>query len=62
MDKSIKLTINGREFIGTLNDNQTVSDIIQMLPLNLELQRYAGHEYYTKLPTKPSIKSVPMSS
>ena len=62
MDKSIKLTIDGREFIGTLNDNQTVSDIIKMLPLNLELQRYAGHEYYGKLPSKPSIKGVTMTS
>lgn len=62
MSKSIKLTIKGKEFIATLNDNQTVDDILKMLPVELTLQRYAGHEYYSKLSEKPSIKGVPMTS
>jgi len=62
MSKSIKLTIEGKEFIASLNDNQTVNDILKMLPIELTLQRYAGHEYFSKLPQKPNIKDVPMTS
>lgn len=62
MEKSIKLTIDGKEYTATLNDNRTVDDILNMLPLELTLQRYAGHEYYCSLPQKPSIKGVPMTS
>jgi len=43
MSKSIKLTIDGKEYTATLNDNRTVDDILNMLPLELTLQRYAGH-------------------
>lgn len=35
---------------------------LNMLPMELALQRYAGHEYYGLLPQKPSIKGVPMTS
>ena len=62
MSKSIKLTIDGKEYTAALNDNRTVDDILNMLPLELTLQRYAGHEYYRSLPQKPSIKGVPMTS
>jgi len=57
MSKSIKLTIDGKEYTVALKD-----DILNMLPLELTLQRYAGHEYYCSLPQKPSIKGVPMTS
>ncbi|MDP4201703.1 MAG: cyclophilin-like fold protein [Bacteroidota bacterium] len=62
MSKSIRLTIDGKEFSVSLKDNQTVNDILKMLPLELTLQRYAEHEYYGKLPQKPSIKGVLMTS
>ena len=62
MKKLIKLTIDGKEYTATLNENRTVEDILDMLPLELTLQRYAGHEYYSSLPKKPSIKGVPMTS
>jgi len=62
MSKSIKLTIDGKEYAATLNDNRIVEDVLNMLPLELTLQRYAGHEYYSPLPQKPSIKGVPMTS
>jgi len=45
MSKSIKLTLDGKEYTATLNDNRTVEDIVNMLPMELTLQRYAGHEY-----------------
>lgn len=62
MNKSMKITIEGKEYTVTLNDNRCVDDILNMLPLELTLQRYAGHEYYSSLPQKPSIKGVPMTS
>jgi hypothetical protein len=62
MGKSIKLTLNGKEYTAKLNDNRTVEDILNMLPVELTLKRYAGHEYYSSLPQKPSIKGVPMTS
>ena len=62
MDKSIKLTLDGKEYTATLNYNRTVEEILNMLPMELTLQRYAGHEYYSSLPQKPSIKGVPMAS
>lgn len=58
----MKLTLDGKEYIATLNDNRTVEDLLNMLPMELTLQRYAGHEYYSSLPKKPSIKGVPMTS
>ncbi|WP_141500017.1 cyclophilin-like fold protein [Paenibacillus luteus] len=45
MGKSLKLTLDGREFTAVLNENLTVDDLLNMLPLELTLQRYAGHEY-----------------
>lgn len=62
MDKSIKLTINGRAYAVKLNVNRTVESILTMLPLELTLKRDAGHEYYGLLPEKPSIKGVAMTS
>jgi len=60
--KSIKLTIDGKKYTATLNKNRTVEDILNMLPMELTLQRYAGHEYYSALQKKPSINGVPMTS
>ena len=62
MGKSIKLTLDVKEYTATLNDNRTAKDILNMLPMELTLQRYAGHEYYSSLPQKPSIKGVLMTS
>ncbi|MDD9793487.1 cyclophilin-like fold protein [Priestia megaterium] len=62
MRKSIKLTLDGKEYTARLNDNRTVEDILNMVPMKLTLQRYDGHEYYSSLPKKPSIKGVPMTS
>lgn len=62
MGKSIKLTLDGKEYTVTLNDNRTAEEILNMLPMELTLQRYADHEYYSSLPKKPSIKGVPMTS
>lgn len=62
MTQSLKLTLKGQSFTATLNENRTVDDILEMVPMGLTLQRYAGHEYYSSLPKKPSTKGVPMTS
>ena len=62
MSRSIRLTIDGKEYTATLNDRCTAEDILNMLPMELTLKRYAGHEYYSSLSQKPSIKGVPMTS
>lgn len=62
MKKSIKLIIDGKEYTAVLNDNETVKDILNMLPLELTLHRFKEHEYYSSLPETPSIKGVPMTS
>lgn len=62
MNKTIKITIDGNAFTAKLNINRTVEDFLRLLPLELQLQRYAGHEYYGKLPRKLSIKDVPVTS
>ena len=60
--ESIRITLDGKSYPVTLNDNQTVKDLVGMLPLDLSLQRYDGHEYYSRLSKKPSIIGVPMTS
>ena len=45
MKKSIKLVIDKKECTATLNDNETVKDILSMLPMELTLH-YAGQEYF----------------
>ncbi|WP_320053543.1 cyclophilin-like fold protein [uncultured Acetobacteroides sp.] len=62
MSRTIRISIEGRKFEASLNSNQTVDDLLKMLPLELTLQRYAGHEYFGKLPQKPSVKGVEMTS
>lgn len=62
MGNIIKLTLDGKNYTATLKDNRTVEDILNMLPLELTLQRYAGHEYYSSLPEKPSMEGVPVTS
>lgn len=62
MSKSIKIILSGKEYSAVLNNNNTVDDIISMMPMELTLKRYGGHEYYCALTHKPSIKGVPMTS
>ena len=62
MEKQMRLIINGKEFTVTLNDNLTVDELKTMLPLDLILQNYEGHEYYGSLPKHISQRGVKMTS
>ena len=58
----MELKLDGKSYTVKLNENKTVRDILDMLPLTLHLQRRGGHEYYDALPEKPEIAGVPMTS
>ena len=61
-EKAMKLTLNAQEYNVTLNDNSTIDDILKLLPMTLEMQRYAGHEYYASLSETPTIEGVTKTS
>ena len=56
MDK-IKLKINNNEYEVILEDNDTVKDLIKLLPLNINMSELNGNEKYYYLDN--SIKSNP---
>lgn len=62
MGMLIRLTIDGKEFTATFNDNRTAEDITDMMPMELTLQRFNDHEYYSTLPKKPSVKGAATTS
>ncbi len=51
----LNLTIDGKQYQAKLFDSTTRNDIEKMLPLELTLTRYAGHEYYSELPSTPDM-------
>lgn len=51
----MKITINGTPYEVLLDENVTVADIVGHLPLELEMERYADHEYYAELPFTPAF-------
>lgn len=51
--ESMKIQINGTEYVVQTDDNETVADIVANAPVALELSRYAGHEYTATLPFAP---------
>jgi len=64
IEKGYNMTIklNDQAYTVNLEDNDTVIDIVKMLPLEQEFVRYAEHEYYTELPDKPAFDSVEKTS
>ncbi|WP_455615019.1 cyclophilin-like fold protein [Eisenbergiella sp.] len=58
----MKLILEGKSYTVKLNENKTVRDILDMLPLSLNLQRRGGHEYFNALPEKPELTGAPMTS
>lgn len=38
-----------------VTDNITTREILEHMPLNLSMRRFAGHEYFADLPFKPDI-------
>ena len=57
MPTTLKITLENHEFSVKLVESSTLDDILTLLPLELELSRYAEHEYYADLPDK--ITAIP---
>ena len=53
--EQMKVSINNKEYDVELDDNETTRDILANMPLELNLVRYAGHEYYSELPFTPKF-------
>lgn len=47
------ITLNETEYEVSLDQNETVKDIVSNMPLNLDMVRYADHEFYSELPFTP---------
>ena len=48
----MRITINRKSFAVTLADNALSHSISAMCPINLDMSRSGGHEYYAALPNK----------
>lgn len=51
--ETMKITMDGTTYEVALDQNETVTDLVSHLPLELEIERYADHEYYAELPFTP---------
>ena len=56
-DIKLKITINDKKYSATILNNETAKEIINMLPLEIEMQELNGNEKYYNIDKK--IKSNP---
>ena len=52
-NESMTIKVNEIEYEVVLDQNETVNDIMEKMPLSLHMVRYAGHEFYSELPFVP---------
>ena len=50
---NMKVIMNNKEYEVELDNNDTTNDILANMPFDLNLQRYAGNEYYGELSFEP---------
>lgn len=51
----MSVTIKGKKYAVKLDNNKTVNALVKMLPLNLSMEKFDGHEYYSELTKKPLV-------
>ena len=51
-DMKIKIIVNNQEFIATMQDNTASQELLQMLPLQLEMTELNGNEKYHQFSDK----------
>lgn len=49
----MKVIMNNKEYEVELDNNDTTNDILSNIPFDLNMQRYAGNEYYGELSFRP---------
>ena len=52
---SMAIKLGDKSYSIEMKDNVTIQDILEKLPLSLNMKRYAGHEYYAELPFRPAF-------
>lgn len=52
---SMQILIDGKTYAAALEDNVTARDIAARLPLELDMKRFGGHEFYAELPFRPEF-------
>lgn len=52
---SILINIEDKNFSVELEDNVTIQEIFDKLPLSLNMSRFADHEFYAELPFRPKF-------
>ena len=55
----IRMDVEGRSIMATLDDNDTARDLASLLPLTLTLRDYAATEKISDLPRRLSTKGAP---
>lgn len=54
---TMNITIGDMTYAVRLDDNETTRDIVENMPLEMSMVRYAGHEYYSELSFTPEFDS-----
>lgn len=54
-EESMTIKVNETEYEVVLDQNETVKNIVENMPLTLDMVRYAGHEFYAELPFTPAF-------
>lgn len=54
-EESMTIKVNETEYEVVLDHNETVKNIVENMPLTLDMVRYAGHEFYSELPFTPAF-------
>ncbi|MFH8136305.1 cyclophilin-like fold protein [Pantoea osteomyelitidis] len=58
----IKIHVDGKTLLATLNDSEASRDFASMMPLTLQLKDYAGAEKISDLPARLSTSGSPNGS
>lgn len=61
-EEIINIIIDNKEYEAELENNNTVKDIMEHLPVEIVMERYANHEFSGKLPFKPASISEKTSN
>lgn len=54
-EENMTIKANETEYEVVLNQNESVKNIVENMPLTLDMVRYAGHEFYAELPFTPAF-------
>lgn len=57
MASDVKIYIDNKEYEVLLDDNKTANDIFENISDTISLEKYAGHEYTTRLDFEPYEES-----